>query len=200
MNSTTPQNGEEAYKDCTGTGTGCGKARRAEWAAAEANPNQPSWLGKSQIGTLSERRGQESARVYSSLFSLFEFIPLPVYAALLVGGSRTLERLSKNDLWEIKENRLSKPKVIAIALTDRSPPCCFSSRSPLSSALRFPTSRDLKVVPPNVGTQNTTAIQHVCFDAASSPNRAPRPRRLHDLACSLASYIASVRPRGALRA
>ena len=62
--------------------------------------------------------GQESARVYSSLFSLFEFIPLPVHAALLVGGSRTLERLSRNDLWEIKENTLSQPKVIAIALTD----------------------------------------------------------------------------------
>ena len=62
--------------------------------------------------------GQESARVYSSLFSLFDFIPLPVHAALLVGGYHTLERLSRNDLWEIKENTLSQPKVIAIALTD----------------------------------------------------------------------------------
>ena len=118
--------------------------------------------------------GQESARVYSSSFSLFEFIPLPVHAALLVGGSRTLERLSRNDLWEIKENRLSQPKIIAIAPTDRSPPCCFSSRSPLSSALRFP-SRNLRVVPPNVGTQNTMAIQHVCFDGCivAKPSASP---------------------------
>jgi hypothetical protein len=162
-------------------------------------PNQLGLLGKSQIGALSERHGQESARVYSSLFSLFDFIPLPVHAALLVGGSRTLERLSRNDLWEIKENRLSQPKVIAIALTDRSPPCCFSSRSPLSSALRFP-SRNLRVVPPNVGTQTPWLFSMFVLMAASSPNRAPRPRRLHDLACYLASYITSVRPRGALRA
>jgi len=137
-----------------------------------ADLNQPSLLGKSQIGALSERHGP---RICPSLFELIQFIRLPVYAALLVGGSRTLERLSKNDLWEIKENRLSQPKAIAIALTDRSPPCCFSSRSPLSSALRFPTSRDLRVVPPNVGTQNTTAIQHVCFDGCivAKPSASP---------------------------
>lgn len=174
VNSTT-QDGEEAYKDCTERYRNwVWKSATSRMGSSRGDPNQPSLLGKSQIGALSERHGPRICPSLFELIQLFEFIPLPVHAALLVGGSRTLERLSRNDLWEIKENRLSQPKIIAIALTDRSPPCCFSSRSPLSSALRFP-SRNLRVVPPNVGTQNTMAIQHVCFDGCivAKPSASP---------------------------